>query len=99
MPRRELSEPIDGGFGLGDEPIDGLAGSVESEAVLYVVELNSGVCREADASVPRAFGGVDLAVAILPPGGTNYVASLDLHDFSSVAALHCSITLVALLSA
>lgn len=82
MPRGELSELIDGGFSLLDEPIHGLAGAVIAEAVLNVVELDGRVGGEANAAVPGAFGGADFAVAVFPPGGPDNVAALNLHNLA-----------------
>lgn len=64
-PSRKLPELIDGRLGLFDEPIDGFTGSVIAQSVLHIVELNCGVGGEADAAVPGAFGGADLAMAVL----------------------------------
>lgn len=83
MPRRQLSELVNGGFGLLDEPIDGLAGAVVAQAVLDVVELDSGVGGEANAAVSWALGGADFAVAVFPAGGPHYVAALHLHNLSA----------------
>ena len=40
-----MGELVDGGLGLVDEPVDGLAGAVVAQAVLDVVELDGGVGR------------------------------------------------------
>lgn len=85
LPGRELGELVNGGFGLLDEPVDGLARAVVTKPVLDVIELDGGVGREPHAAVPRPLGGAHLAVPVLPPGGPNNVASLDLHDLSSTA--------------
>lgn len=85
LPGGELGELVNGGFGLPDEPVDGLARAVVTEPVLDVIELDGGVGRQPHAAVPRPLGGAHLAVPVLPPGGPNNVASLDLHDLSSTA--------------
>ena len=69
VPRRQLLQLVDCGLGLLDEPIDGLAGSVLSEPVLYVVELNGRMGGELDAVVSQYFGSADLAVAVLVASG------------------------------
>ena len=45
FPGREVGKLVDGGLGLVDEPVDGLAGAVVAQAVLDVVELDRGVGR------------------------------------------------------
>lgn len=82
MPGRELRELINGGLGFLYQPIHRLAGAVVAEAVLNVVELNGGVGGEADAAVAGAFRSADFAVAVLPAGGADNVAALDLHNLS-----------------
>lgn len=79
MPRGELLKLINGGFGLVDEPIDGLAGAVVAKAVLNVVELDGGVGGQADPAVPGSFGGADFTVAVFSAGGPDNVAALHLH--------------------
>lgn len=88
MPSWELSELVDGGFGLLDEPIDGLAGAVVAEAVLDVVELDGSVGGEANAAVSGAFGGAHLAVAVFSAGGADNVAALNLHNLAADHAPH-----------
>ena len=83
VPSWELSELVDGGFGLLDEPIDGLAGAVVAKAVLDVVELNGSVGGKTDAAVSGAFGRAHLAVAVFPPGGADNVAALNLHNLAA----------------
>lgn len=89
VPGRELGELVNGGFSLFDEPVDGFTGAVVAQPVLNVVELDCGVGGEADPAVARAFGCVDLAVAVFPAGGADNVAALDLDDLAaSDDALH-----------
>jgi hypothetical protein len=83
VPCWELGKLVDGGLGLFDEPIDGLAGAVVAEAVLDVVELDGSVGGEADTAVSRPLCSADLAVAVLASSGANNVASLDLDDFAA----------------
>lgn len=68
MPRRELSELINGVFGVFDKPVDGFAGAVVAETVLDVVELDGSVGGETDAAVAWAFGCADLAVPVFAAG-------------------------------
>ncbi|KAE8806833.1 transcription factor containing protein, TCP family [Hordeum vulgare] len=58
---------VDGGGGGVDEPLDGLAGVVEAEAVLQVVELDGRGHREPHPPVADALGRVHLAVPVLAP--------------------------------
>lgn len=83
MPCWKLGELVDGGLGFLDEPVDGLAGSVVTEAVLDVVELNGGVRRQPYTAVSGSLGGADLAVAVLPPCGPDNVTTLYFHYFSN----------------
>lgn len=85
MPSRELLKLINGRFRLLDEPIHRLTGAVVAEAVLNVVELNGGVGGEANAAVPRAFGGADFAVAVFSADGPHNVAALYLHNLANGA--------------
>ena len=87
-PGREFGELVDGGLGVLNEPVDGLAGTVVAKAVLDVIELDCSVGGEADAAVPKALGGAHLAVAVLAAGGPHNVASLNLHDLPDYAAPH-----------
>jgi hypothetical protein len=64
----ERREAVDGGGGGADEPLDGLAGLVDAEAVLDVVELDGRGHREADAAVPEPPRRHHLAVAVLAAG-------------------------------
>ena len=50
----ERREAVDSGGGGADEPLDGLAGLVDAEAVLDVVELDGRGHGEADAGVPQS---------------------------------------------
>lgn len=87
VPWRKLGELVNGGFGLLDEPIHGLAGSVIPKTVLNVVELNGCVGWESNPSVSRTLCSVNLTVTIFSTCGSNNVASLDLNNLSS-CALH-----------
>ena len=88
LPRRELFELVNGGPGVLDEPVDGLAGAVVAEAVLHVVELDGGVGGEADPPVSWPLRRAHLAVPVLPSRRPDNVAALNLHDLSSPTAPH-----------
>ena len=78
-----MGKAVDGGLGLVDEPVDGLAGAVVAEAVLDVVELDGRVGGEADAAVSGALGRAHLAVPVLAAAPPHNVAALHLHDLAA----------------
>lgn len=79
FPWWEESELVDGGLGLIDEPIEGLAGPVVAQSVLNVVEFDGGVGGETDTSVPWSLGGANLAVTVLSPSRPYNVTPFHLH--------------------
>uniref|UniRef100_A0A0A8YWM7 Uncharacterized protein n=1 Tax=Arundo donax TaxID=35708 RepID=A0A0A8YWM7_ARUDO len=63
-----VGELVDGRLGVADEPVDGLAGAVITEAVLNVVEPGGGVRGEAHAAIAQPARHAHLAVVVLAPG-------------------------------